>query len=682
MRSTEALKATAAKRAWQPAQALAPSALPHLVIEDVRPSTPHGYAAKALVGERVPVSASIFRDGHDELAGQALLWACGPSSSAASADGGPVCVCPLTPGPDDTWFGSVVAPAPGLYELVVEAWTDRWATWAKKAAAKLAARQDVSVEVAEATALIEQWASSRPSADGASLPDKVAQALAALRDGALDQASRLNPALSAGVARELGGPSLARDLTRSAPVPIWVERERAGVGAWYELFPRSFGGLRATAAEVPRLAELGFDVLYLPPVHPIARTHRKGRNNSLVAGPTDPGSPWAIGSDEGGHTSIAKELGNFEDFDYLVRTVRDHGMELALDYALQCSPDHPWVKEHPEWFFHRPDGSIAYAENPPKKYQDIYPLNFWPADDADRVALWEACKEVLYFWVARGVSIFRVDNPHTKPFAFWEWLIQALRRDHPGVVLLAEAFTRPKVMARLAEIGFSQNYTYFTWRVAQYGPEGIRTYVEELAHGRLADYMRPNFWPNTPDILSGPLRGGPPAAFALRYVLAATLSPAYGVYSGYELYENQPASAENEEYLNSEKYEVKHRDYSRPGSLAPLFGAVNALRRRHPAFSRLRNVTFHGTDNPSVMAYSKVSDDGADVVIVVVTLDPYATQAATLQLDMAALGSGPSGSLVVHDELSGETYQWGAHPYVVLDPLRRVAHICSLERVS
>ena len=677
MKSIEALRATAARRGWQPAR-LAPSpSLPHHVVEDVRPSTPHGYPAKALAGEKVPVSATIFRDGHDELAARALLFPVG-----AGDDDVPVGLCTLAEGPDDTWSGAVRVPAPGPYELVIEVWTDRWATWAKKAAAKLAARQDVSVEIAEATALIEEWASKHPSADGAPLPGAVAGALAALRDAARDDAARLNPALSAQVAHDLAGPALARDLTRSARFPLWAERERAGVGAWYELFPRSFGGLRGTAAEVPRLADLGFDVLYLPPVHPIGRTYRKGRNNTLVAGPGDPGSPWAIGSEEGGHTSIAKELGDFDDFDYLVSTVSRYGMELALDYALQCSPDHPWVKEHPEWFFHRPDGSIAYAENPPKKYQDIFPLNFWPDKDADRVALWEECKRVLYFWAERGVRIFRVDNPHTKPFAFWEWLIGELRRDSPDVVLLAEAFTRPKLMAKLAEIGFSQSYTYFTWRVPQYGPEGIRTYVEQLAHGRLADYFRPNFWPNTPDILSGPLRGGPPAAFAIRYVLAATLSPSYGVYSGYELYENEPASPDNEEYLFSEKYEVKHRDFSRPGSLSRLFRAVNGIRRRHQAFSRLRNVAFHGTDNPSVMAYSKVSDDGADVVLVVVTLDPYVTQAATLHLDMAALGGSAGGGLRVHDELSGESYTWGAHPYVVLEPFRRVAHIFAVERTE
>ena len=338
------------------------------------------------------------------------------------------------------------------------------------------------------------------------------------------------------------------------------------------------------------------------------------------------------------------------------------------------------MKEHPEWFHHRPDGSIAYAENPPKKYQDIYPLNFWPQAESDRLALWEACKEIFEFWAKRGIRIFRVDNPHTKPFAFWEWVLEAVRSQWPDAIFLAEAFTRPKVMARLAEVGFSQSYTYFTWRLGQYGPEGLRTYVEELAHGPLADYMRPNFWPNTPDILSGPLRDGPASAFALRYVLAATLTPAYGVYGGYERCENEPASPDNEEYRNSEKYEIKDRDLSRPAPLAPLFAAVNGIRRRHPAFAGLRNVCFHGSDNPQVMAYSKISDDGTDIVLVVVTLDPSTVAESVLHLDLKALGFGPEGPMQVTDELSGETYTWGPHPYVRLDPVRRVAHIFQVSR--
>jgi starch synthase (maltosyl-transferring) len=566
-----------------------PSRLAHIVVQDVRPSTPHGYPAKALVGEAVPVSANVFRDGHDILAARAVLL----------KEGNVVSASPLVAKGNDEWQGSVVAGEPGAHELIVEAWTDRYVL-----------------------------AGERTS-----------------------------------------------DLTASPPLPLWVERERAGVGAWYELFPRSFGGLRGTAGQVRRVADMGFDVLYIPPVHPIGHSFRKGKNNSLVAEKGDPGSPWAIGSEEGGHTAIHPDLGDLDDFDFLVETATGHGMEVALDYALQCSPDHPWVKEHPEWFHHRPDGTIAYAENPPKKYQDIYPLNFWPAAEADRAALWEACKGIIDFWADRGIRIFRVDNPHTKPFAFWEWLISELRSERPDLVLLAEAFTRPKLMARLAEVGFSQSYTYFTWRVSQYGPEGLLTYMEELAHSPLADYMRPNFWPNTPDILSGPLRGGPPAAFALRYVLASTLGPSYGVYGGYELCENVPASPDNEEYLGSEKFEIKNRDFSRRGSLASLFTTMNSIRRRHPAFSRLRNVHFHGSDNPNLIAYSKTSDDGSDVVLVVVTLDPHSTQEAALDLDLAALGLAREQMFEVYDELSSETYTWGARPYVKFEPWRRVAHV-------
>jgi starch synthase (maltosyl-transferring) len=472
----------------------------------------------------------------------------------------------------------------------------------------------------------------------------------------------------------------ALDLTTSEPVLLWVDRERALFGAWYELFPRSFGGFKGVMLRVPELAEMGFDILYVPPIHPIGRTFRKGPNNTLTAGPDDPGSPWAIGAEEGGHTAIHPDLGTEDDLLALIAELRANGMELALDYALQCSPDHPWVTEHPEWFHHRPDGTIACAENPPKIYQDIYPLNFWPEREKDRQAMWNACKEIFDHWISFGVRIFRVDNPHTKPMAFWEWVIAEVQAEHPDVLFLAEAFTRPHVMARLAEAGFSQSYTYFTWRTEQHGVDGLWAYMEELAHGPKADYMRPNFWPNTPDILSGPLRNGPPSAFALRLVLAATLTPSYGVYSGYELFENQPASETNEEYLNSEKYEIRHRDYDRPGTLAPLMGALNRIRRRHPAFARLRSVQFWSTSNPWVVAYTKTSDDGTDRVLTVVNLDPYWAQDAVINLDPAALGLPASSPYRVTDELSGEQYSWtGAQPYVRLDPVQRVAHIFSLD---
>ena len=616
-----------------------------IVIDGIRPRTPTGrYPAKAVVGERVTVSATIFKDGHDILAAQVRM---GDQCSPMIAVG------------NDEWRGPVWPETLGLSQLIVEAWTDRQATWAHKTKVKLDAGQDIAVEIAEGIALFESRDDGDPDAH---------RALAGLEQGMVALA----------LVTPLPGPQGAADLTVSGPAPLWVERERGLVGAWYELFPRSYGGFKGTEQRLGPVAGMGFDVLYLPPIHPIGVTERKGRNNTLGAGLDDPGSPWAIGSLDGGHTAIDPALGTFDDFAHLVAAAGEYGIEIALDYALQCSPDHPWVSGHPEWFHHRPDGSIAYAENPPKKYQDIYPINFWPDDDADRRALWDACKEILDFWIGKGVLIFRVDNPHTKPIAFWEWLLAEVRAEHPEAVFLAEAFTRPKVMAKLAEVGFSQSYTYFTWRTEQHGPEGLRAYVEELA-GDKADYMRPNFWPTTPDILSGPLRQGPPAAFIQRLLLAATMSPSWGMYSGYELCENEPASPTNEEFLFSEKFEVRHRDFDRPDSLAPLVAAVNAIRRRHPALQRLRRTTLHHSDNPLILAYSKVSDDGSDVVLVVISLDPYHMQHTSLALDLEAMGLPSDRPYAAHDELSGETYEWaGPNPYVRFEPWGRVAHILHL----
>ena len=568
--------------------------LRRLVVDDIRPSAPRGMPAKAVVGEKIRVVATIFKDGHDPLAARALLTAEGEPKPQAEAQ--------MRAIGNDEWEAYVATDRVGLHQIVVQGWSER--------------------------------------------------------DGPVD-------------------PADAPDLTSSDPQPLWVDRERALVGAWYELFPRSFGGFAGTVKRLPAIAAMGFDVLYLPPIHPIGRTARKGPNNTLTAGPGDPGSPWAIGGPEGGHTAIHPELGTDKDFRALVKAAEGCGLEIALDYALQCSPDHPWVTEHPEWFHHRPDGTIACAENPPKVYQDIFPLNFWPEKEKDRVAMWDACKGILDHWIARGVRIFRVDNPHTKPVAFWRWVISEIQAENPDIVFLSEAFTRPKVMAKLAEVGFSQSYTYFTWRTQQHGPDGLWAYLEELAHGPVADYMRPNFWPNTPDILAGPLRNGPPAAFAMRLALAATMSPSYGVYSGYELYENAPASDTNEEYLNSEKYEVKHRDYDHPATLAPLMTSLNRIRREHPALQRLRSIRFHDTTNPSVIAYSKVSDDGDDMVLVVVNLDPYWTQEATIDLWQLDLPDGDP--YPVEDILSGETFHWsGAKAYVRLDPMYRVAHIFDL----
>ena len=639
-----------------------PPAPARIVVDDVRPRTPGGYPAKAVVGEAVRVSADVFRDGHDILAARCRwrLAANGKWATVALHDLG-----------NDRWEAVVEPVALGRHEFVVEAWTDAYATWRHKATTKLAVGQDLEVEFEEGARLLEARAPRTTKVDRAALT----KAARALRDTSAPAAARLSPALDPLVADLLAGPEGADDLTKAGPFPLWVDRERALVGAWYELFPRSHGGLVGTAERLPAIAEMGFDVVYLPPVHPIGRSHRKGRNNTTEPRAGDPGSPWAIGAAEGGHTELHPELGTLEDFARLVAAAADLGLEIALDYALQCSPDHPWVAEHPEWFHRRPDGSIAYAENPPKKYQDIYPINFWPGSEADRLALWQACKHILDVWIERGVRIFRVDNPHTKPLAFWAWLIPAVQAEHPEVVFLAEAFTRPKMMAKLAEVGFSQSYTYFTWRTASWE---LQTYLEELARGPAADYMRPNFWPNTPDILSGPLRDGPPAAFRQRLVLAATMAPSYGVYSGYELYENQPASPTNEEYRNSEKYEVKRRNYDDRTSLAPLITRLNGVRRRHPALQRLRSIAFHGSNNPAILAYSKHTEDRSDVVLTVVNLDSWATHEATLDLDLGLLGLPWDQLFTAHDELSGQSFPWrGRHPYVRLTA-DQAAHVLYL----
>ncbi|MDP9389405.1 MAG: alpha-1,4-glucan--maltose-1-phosphate maltosyltransferase [Actinomycetota bacterium] len=636
--------------------------LARIVVDDVRPRTPCGFPAKAVVGETVRVSADVFKDGHDLLAAHVRWRPAGTDKWS---------VAPMRELSNDRWEAVVEPTTLGRHEVVVEAWTDRYGTWRHKVTTKVGAGQDVGVELEEGALLFEACAGEVGKEDARFLT-----ALAAgLRDPATPQAQRLAPALDSRLRELFAGPLGASDVTPASAVPLWVDRERALVGAWYELFPRSFGGLAGAAQRLPAVADMGFDIVYLPPVHPIGRAHRKGRNNAVEAQPGDVGSPWAIGGPEGGHTAVHPDLGTLEDFDALVERAHALGMEIALDYALQCSPDHPWVAEHPEWFHHRPDGSIAYAENPPKKYQDIYPINFWPDREQDRRALWQACLDILRFWIGHGVRVFRVDNPHTKPVAFWEWLIPAVQADHPDVLFLAEAFTRPKMMAKLAEVGFTQSYTYFTWRTA--GAE-LEEYLEELAHGPKADYMRPNFWPNTPDILSGPLRNGPPAAFRQRLVLAATMTPSYGIYSGYELCENEPASPANEEYLYSEKYELKQRDWSNPRSLAPFIALLNDARRRHPALQRLRTIHFHGSDNPSLIAYSKHTEDRSDVVLTVVNLDPHATHHGFLDLDLAILGLPWDQPYEAFDELSGQSFPWqGGRPYVRLDPYQ-AAHVLHL----
>ena len=610
------------------------------------------------------MQARIFRDGHDLLAARVSWRRAGARKWSRS---------PLAQSENDIWVGSLECSDIGPHEVVIEAWTDVFATWRKELRLKVGADQDVTTELEEGARILERFV---PECSGKGR-SRVEDAVAAIRDGTATMDVRLNAALDDALVPLVAGIPHEGDLTTSDTIPLWVDRERARHSAWYEFFPRSEGGFKGSLDRLDAVADMGFDVVYFPPIHPIGTTARKGPNNTLTPGPDDPGSPWAIGGPEGGHTSIHPDLGSEEEFAEVVDKAQALGMEIALDYALQCSPDHPWVTEHPEWFHHRPDGTIKYAENPPKKYQDIYPINFWPEDDADRVALWEACRDILVHWIDRGIRIFRVDNPHTKPVAFWEWCIADVQAEHPDVLFLAEAFTRPAMMSKLAEIGFSQSYTYFTWR---HDKAELTEYVEELAHGPLADVMRPNFWPNTPDILGGVLRHGNRAAFLLRYLLAATLTPNFGVYSGYELRENEPASDTNEEYLYSEKYEVKDRDWDRPDSLAPFMTKLNGIRRAHPALQQLREIHFHHVDNPQVIAYTKGSRASGDLVLVIVNLDPVHTQEATVHLDLHAVGLPEWEPYRAHDELTGESYEWqGGANYVRFEPaLDRVGHVLDL----
>ncbi|MBA2282749.1 MAG: alpha-1,4-glucan--maltose-1-phosphate maltosyltransferase [Acidimicrobiia bacterium] len=651
--------------------------LARIEIQDIRPRTPTGHPAKGSVGERIPISADILRDGHDHLAAR-LRW------RAKGQRGWQV--RPMAPAGNDRYQGWFEPTSVGPHEVVIEAWTDRFGTWREHTEKRAAAASpDLEVELLVGAELLEQLAPQAPKADRPRLLDTAAT----LRSTTCTERVKLDAGLDEHLGRLLEAVADPTDLTPSKPVAVWVDRERARFSAWYELFPRSEGGFAGAAKRLGSIADMGFDVVYLPPIHPIGVTHRKGRDNTLTPSATDPGSPWAIGGPAGGHDAIAPELGTIEDFRAFREEAESLGMEVALDYALQCSPDHPWVGEHPEWFRRRPDGSIRYAENPPKKYQDIHPIEFWPEQDSDRVALWNACRDVLEHWIAEGIRIFRVDNPHTKPFAFWEWVIADVVSRHPDVLFLAEAFTRPRVMHSLAAVGFSQSYTYFTWRTAAWE---LREYGEELAQGPGADYFRPNFWPNTPDILSGPLRDGPPSAFRLRAVLAATMSPNWGVYSGYEHVENQPASPTNEEYLHSEKYEIRKRDWAQGGEwqgatvdLTQFIGLLNRARRNHPALAELRTLRFHSsTNDEQAVVYSKTAADGTDPVLVVVNVDPVNAFKGLLRLDLAELGLSGSTPYEVHDELTGERFTWtGAEPYIELDPaVGREAHVFTLRTLT
>ncbi|MFI7344337.1 maltotransferase domain-containing protein [Streptomyces sp. NPDC050085] len=656
-------------------------------VRDVEPAVDRGRRpAKAVVGETFRVTATVFREGHDAVAANVVLR--GPDGRT-----GPWApMHELAPG-TDRWGADVTPDALGSWTFAVEAWGDPVATWRHAAQIKIPAGIDTELVLEEGALLYERAAACADPPAATAMPEPlretVLQAAAALRDPTRTAAARLAAALTPDVDAALSRYPLRELVTSSEELPLLVERERALYGAWYEFFPRSEGavveegrppvsGTFATAARrLPAIAAMGFDVVYLPPVHPIGTTYRKGPDNSLSPGPYDVGVPWAIGSPEGGHDAIHPDLGTFEDFDQFVGRATELGLEIALDFALQCSPDHPWVDKHPDWFHHRPDGTIAYAENPPKKYQDIYPVAF----DRDLPGLIAETTRILRLWMDHGVRIFRVDNPHTKPVVFWEHVIADINRTDPDVIFLAEAFTRPAMMRTLAEIGFQQSYTYFTWRNTK---QELTEYVQELADEKSSSVMRPNFFVNTPDILHAFLQHGGRPAFALRAVLAATLSPSWGVYSGYELCENTPLRPGSEEYLHSEKYELRPRDWesaAREGrTLAPLLTALNDIRRRSPALRGLRQVHFHHADQDAVIVYSK--HRGSNTVLVVVNLDPHHTQEATVSLDMPQLGLGWHESVPVRDELTGETYHWGRTNYVRLEPGSTPAHILTVLRPS
>ncbi|WP_124055442.1 maltotransferase domain-containing protein [Arcanobacterium ihumii] len=655
-------------------------------IIDVSPSLENGaWPAKATVNESFPVQATIFREGHDLFGAECVL---------EDVDGNVVQTAPMkdvAPGLR-RYEGWLTPTKPGAYSFFIRAWSDPVATWVHNAQIKVDAGIDIDLVFLEA----QQWLKrAKDNCPESNLHYSIfSDALTTVKDASLTPSERLSVATSSDVSAALEKFPVRDFVTESAHFPLFADRERALVGSWYEIFPRTTGchfdhktmtwvsGTLATATkELDRISEMGFDVVYLTPVHPIGTTNRKGKNNTLDAKPEDPGSPYAIGSKDGGHDAIHPDLGTFADFDDFTARAHELGMEVALDIALQCSPDHPWVTEHPQWFTNRADGTIAYAENPPKKYQDIYPLNF----DNDPEGIYQEIKRVLELWVSHGVTIFRVDNPHTKPLDFWQRLLGYFRQAHPEVIFLAEAFTQPPMMQTLGMIGFHQSYTYFAWRNEK---EEIEEYLEEIS--RESDSrIRPAFWPTTHDILTPYMQRGGIPAFHIRAILAAMGSPTWGIYSGYELAENiaRPGA---EEQIDNEKYEFKERNYqaAEHNGIAKLLRDLNAIRAQHPSLRRLRNVTIHPTTNEKILCFSKTirpeeNNGHEDSVIVVINLDPYASRDATINLDLSALGAqarwDAGAVLEVRDELSNETYLWNDHPYVRLDPHGRVAHILNVK---
>ena len=646
-------------------------------ITDISPAVNFGgelVPVKAVAGEEIAVSATIFREGHDALGAHALLF---------DENGREIARTPMHEiwRGGDRFAGTITIPTRGEFNYAIEAFDDPFATWEHDSEIKIAADIDAELCCTIGRLIIEEKLAEDPSAK-----KLLAPAIKALTDTSLAPANRFSQATTPEIRAYFATNPLRRLVSRSELIPVRADRDRALVGAWYEFFPRSEGavidahgritsGTFATAAKrIPAIAAMGFDVLYLPPIHPIGTAHRKGRNNTLNATDTDPGVPWAIGNVAGGHDAINPALGTMSDFETFVSIAKKNDIEIALDLALQASPDHPWVKSNPQWFTTRPDGSIAYAENPPKKYQDIYPINF----DNDYSGILAEVLRIIRFWVSKGINIFRVDNPHTKPVHFWQEVMSVINKESPDVIFLAEAFTKPAMMHALGKAGFHQSYTYFTWRTSK---AELTEYGREVSQDTSA-FFRPNFWVNTPDILPFHLQSGNPAMFALRAVLAATLTPSWGMYAGYELYEHRRFKEGGEEYLDSEKYEIKVRDWdgaAKKGiTLAPFITQLNQIRRNHPALLQLRNLRFHNTDSDAIIAYSKHTGD--DLILVVVNLDPTYAQETTVHWDMQALGIA-AHSFEVKDLLDGQRFTWSPNTFVRLDPARptgKVAHICQV----
>jgi starch synthase (maltosyl-transferring) len=648
---------------------MSPTEPPRVVIEEITPVVDGGrYPVKLTNGSALDVAANVFRDGHDLVAARVIFLAPGEPQWRSA---------PLAYQFDpDRWYGSFRVDQPGRWHYGIEAWPDHFGTWRSEFQKRLHAGQDVRSELLVGALLLERYAGLLRG-DVARHVRELAQAMA---NDALPLDARLRAALDETLVTEVYGPLEPADLMRSPLYELVVDRAEASFAAWYELFPRSqsqkpgvHGTFLDTVRRLPEIAALGFDVIYLPPIHPIGETHRKGKNNAPKAEPGDVGSPWGIGASTGGHTAVHPELGTLEDFDHLVASARDLGLEIALDYALQCSPDHPWVKEHPDWFFVRPDGTIRYAENPPKKYEDIYPLNFWCKD---REAMWNACRDVLVFWAEHGVRTFRVDNPHTKPFAFWEWVLREVHTRYPDVIFLSESFTRPNRMKALAKLGFNQSYTYFTWKNTAWE---LRDFFRELTSPPLTLYYRPNCFANTPDILHEYLQHGGRPAFRVRLVLAATLAPVYGIYSGFELCEGTPVRPGSEEYVDSEKYQLVSRDHNAPGNIKQDIARLNRIRRENPALQTLPNLEFVATEFDGILAYRRFAP--GNEILVVVNLDPHLAHETMVDVPLGHMGISEGEPYEVYDLLSGARYTWrGRRNYVKLEPTERVAHVFRVTR--